>query len=421
MTTTYAPPGVTTTGVVLAADTVIVEGGAITDGEVVYGLEVVGFAGLATNTTIEAGGQLQDESVALSTTILGGGLLTVGASGVSEDDLVYGVADVHGTIENATIYSGGLLTLDNFAAAANTTIAGGTFDVMGPDSGVGLVAFSGPNGRLELGNGVTDTTPITGFSTGDSISISAIPNGEGATLGIAGDEVIITGGGASETLNIVGASMDQLSLTQVDGSTTLQCVCFLPGTAIATPLGQRPIETLRPGDMVLTVKGGSAQPVRWLGRQTIVTQFADHRRVAPICIRRGALDEDLPQRDLLVSPDHAIMVAGVFVQAGALVNGVSIVRQDTAMPERFVYYHIELADHALILAEGVPAETFIDNVDRLAFDNWGEHRTFVDAADPTVEMPYPRAKAYRQLPQALRVRLVERAHVLYGSLRGAVA
>jgi Hint domain len=53
----------------------------------------------------------------------------------------------------------------------------------------------------------------------------------------------------------------------------------------------------------------------------------------------------------------------------ALVNGVSIVRERN-VPERLTYYHVELDDHSLLLAENTPAETFVDNVDRLAFDNW---------------------------------------------------
>jgi hypothetical protein len=98
-----------------------------------------------------------------------------------------------------------------------------------------------------------------------------------------------------------------------------------------------------------------------------------------------------------------LLVDGVLVQAGALVNGASILR-DRAMPEFFTYYHVELATHELILAEGVPAETFVDNVDRLGFDNWADHQAQFGDAEIT-EMPYPRAKSARQLPTAIRARL----------------
>ena len=80
----------------------------------------------------------------------------------------------------------------------------------------------------------------------------------------------------------------------------------------------------------------------------------------------------MPSRDLLLSPDHAVLVDGALIQAGALINGTSIVRE-TNTPPVFTYYHIEVDDHSLILADHTPAETFIDNIDRMNFDNWAEH------------------------------------------------
>ncbi|MDE2319487.1 MAG: Hint domain-containing protein [Rhodospirillales bacterium] len=180
-------------------------------------------------------------------------------------------------------------------------------------------------------------------------------------------------------------------------------ICFMAGTAIATPDGEVLVENLKPGDFVLTADG-SAQSVRWLGRQTVSRLFADPLRVNPIRILQGALGDGLPRRDLLCSPDHAFLLDGILVQAGALVNGVTILRENTA-PEMFVYYHVELSSHALILAEGVPAETFIDNIARLAFDNWQEHETLSATPAPLVEMNFPRAKSARQVPQALAARL----------------
>jgi hypothetical protein len=70
----------------------------------------------------------------------------------------------------------------------------------------------------------------------------------------------------------------------------------------------------------------------------------------------GALGDNTPSRDLLVSPDHALLVDGLLVQAAALVDGIAV-RHEPAPAERFTWYHIELEDHALVLAEGTPAET----------------------------------------------------------------
>jgi hypothetical protein len=182
----------------------------------------------------------------------------------------------------------------------------------------------------------------------------------------------------------------------------------MPGTRVATPSGERAVETLRAGDLVLTAEGRAA-PVRWLGRQTISTRFADPLRVLPVRIAAGALGENLPRRDLLLSPDHALLVDGALVQAGALVNGTTVRREAaSAVPEVFTYWHVELADHALVLAEGVPAESFIDNVSRLAFDNWDQHEAAPEPA-PMAELAMPRAKSHRQVPMATRRRLAERA------------
>jgi hypothetical protein len=125
-------------------------------------------------------------------------------------------------------------------------------------------------------------------------------------------------------------------------------VCFLAGTLLATPMGERAIETLAAGDLVLTT-GGETRPVLWIGRQTVVAAFADPLRSYPIRIAAGALSENVPARHLFVSPDHALLLDGVLVQAGALVNGTSITRVERP-EERFTYYHIELEDHALVLA-----------------------------------------------------------------------
>jgi hypothetical protein len=73
-----------------------------------------------------------------------------------------------------------------------------------------------------------------------------------------------------------------------------------------------------------------------------------------------------------------------------------------------------LFDHSLVLAEGVPAETFIDNVAHLAFDNWDEHEASGTEA-PIAEMALPRAKSHRQVPAATRRRLAERAALLLGA------
>jgi Hint domain len=177
--------------------------------------------------------------------------------------------------------------------------------------------------------------------------------------------------------------------------------CFLAGTLIETPTGTRAVETLAPGDAVCTLEHG-VQPLRWVGRSTIHSQFADPLLLLPVCIAAGALGDRLPLRDLWLSPDHAVFLDGILVNAGALINGETIYRM-AEMPAQFTYFHLELETHELLLAEGVAAESFLDNAGRWGFDNAAEYEALGPAA--IVEMPYPRAKSTRQLPAELRAML----------------
>jgi hypothetical protein len=206
-----------------------------------------------------------------------------------------------------------------------------------------------------------------------------------------------------------------------DGSVdiTYDPSCFCAGTLILTDKSEVPIETLKRGDLVMT-SDGVARPISWIGRREICAAFADPIRCWPIRVMAGALGDNIPSRDLRLSPDHALLVEGVLIQSGALVNGTSIVRE-SSVPQLFTYYHVELDDHALILAENTPAETFVDNVDRLGFDNWAEHEALYPDGKPVEEMPFPRAKARRQVPSHVRAALDERALALLDEKISAVA
>ncbi|MGE4481620.1 Hint domain-containing protein [Acidocella sp.] len=197
-----------------------------------------------------------------------------------------------------------------------------------------------------------------------------------------------------------GTSGTPSPVTPYDGSTPL---CFLEGTLLATPTGTRAVETLRPGDLVLTA-AGQAKPVRWMGVRKVASRFTDKLKSYPVRVAAGALEEGLPVRDLLLSPEHALLVDGLLINAAALVNGANITREAT-MPAVFTYYHVELDEHDLILAEGVAAETFLDHASRANFDNWKTHPDQGQMA----EMELPRAKAARQVPERLRARLLARA------------
>lgn len=186
--------------------------------------------------------------------------------------------------------------------------------------------------------------------------------------------------------------------------------CFLAGTAIATARGGVAVEDLVAGDRVMDPDGRQLA-VKWIGRQTVVTIFGPAEQSWPVVIETGALGPEQPARDLRVTPDHAFLLDGVLVQAGALVNGTTIRRLTPGeLGERYTVFHIELDDHALVLAEGVPAETYVDNVTRRRFDNYAEYAALHgDVGAVIAEMGVPRVKSARQLPRALRERLAARA------------
>lgn len=202
---------------------------------------------------------------------------------------------------------------------------------------------------------------------------------------------------------------DSLLNTDLTEQSGVLAVCFMPGTMIATPAGERAVETLKIGDHVLA-RDGRSVAIRWIGEQTVAPRFADPLRL-PIRVKAGALSENVPARDLRLSPDHALFIDGVLVHAGALVNGSSIVR-DADVPAVFTYYHVETEDHSLILAEGAAAETFVDNIERQRFDNFAEYAALYPEGHSVAELPYPRAKAHRQVPQAIRLKLAERVGAL---------
>lgn len=260
------------------------------------------------------------------------------------------------------------------------SIVGVALNVDGSDNKIWLNGPSGPNTVVDFG-GLTVVT-------------NGAPNG--------------AMGAATADVNIYYSNghyyEDTVPPTQL-GIPTITCYCR--GTLILTERGEVAVEALKRGDLVLTA-AGEGKAINWIGRQTVSKQFADPLRAYPIRVRAGALAENTPSRDLLVSPDHALLVGGVLANAGALVNGTSITRE-TTIPDSFVYYHVELDDHSLILAEGAPAETFVDNVDRMRFDNWDEFLALYPEGKTVTELPYPRAKSHRQVPASVRAALAERA------------
>ncbi len=182
-------------------------------------------------------------------------------------------------------------------------------------------------------------------------------------------------------------------------------MCFLPGTLIAIPGGERPVEDLEIGDLVLKSDGTEAA-IKWIGEKLIFTRFGSAERLMPVRFAAGSLGNGLPHSDLTVTADHGMLVDGVICNAGALVNGSTITRVPSSeMGESYTVYHVETEAHEIILANGAAAETFIDNVSRTVFDNYAEFEALYGGVPEMEELPYPRANSARQVPVSIKKQL----------------
>ena len=135
--------------------------------------------------------------------------------------------------------------------------------------------------------------------------------------------------------------------------------CFLSGTRIATPDKEVAIDELRIGDLVMT-SSGKPKPIKWIGRNhyTRAPSEAWHPDVAPVKVAKFALDGRTPHADLYLSQGHALYLYGLLIPVGHLVNGRSIIAGQYADALTLDYFHIELEDHDVVLAEGAAAETY---------------------------------------------------------------
>lgn len=181
---------------------------------------------------------------------------------------------------------------------------------------------------------------------------------------------------ATGTSAVNGSGNMLTQLTQQSGGTLsisytylpADLACFAAGTAIATPNGPVAVEDIRVGQHVSLASGGSA-PVVWIGHRTVdCNRQPRPETVWPVRVLAGAFAANIPRRDLVLSPDHAVFFDGVLIPVRYLMNGRTIVQQHT---DRIVYYHLELLRHALLLAEGLAAESFLDTGNRSAFGNAG--------------------------------------------------
>jgi hypothetical protein len=154
--------------------------------------------------------------------------------------------------------------------------------------------------------------------------------------------------------------------------------CFAAGTRILTAAGEIPVERLLASDALPALIGNHVAPVRWLGRTRI--DCRRHPRpegVWPVQIHPGAFGPGRPARPLRLSPDHAVYAGDALVPVRHLINGVTIVQQPV---DAIDYWHVELPAHAVLLAEGLPVESYLDTGNRRVLAEAPRSATGQDAA-----------------------------------------
>ncbi len=202
---------------------------------------------------------------------------------------------------------------------------------------------------------------ITGIYNGDTVTVSI----NGTNVTITGVTFYTAGGGRyftpTDGTNLSNATF--VSSTWVNWPnfvtiTNLGPPCFVAGTMIMTDRGERPVEDLRPGDLVETLDHG-LQPLRWVGRSPTDASG----RYAPVLFRAGAIGNS---RELRVSPQHRMLLRGwraelyfgepeVLVPARHLVDGRQVLR---APAKRVDYHHILFDRHEIVISDGAPSESF---------------------------------------------------------------
>jgi hypothetical protein len=256
---------------------------------------------------------------------------------------------------NFTAYDGGMIELDATPVSATSLYY----------EGAGTIALKDP--------AASTSDLLSGVAPGDVLelpgtSVSSVTFGQNSLD-------ITTSAGTYDFTNVNYTTSVGSYTAAVDPNTGLEAitfepVCFLRGTRIRTVTGDKAVEDLTVGECALTASG-ETRPIRWIGSRGLdCTRHPKPDFVWPVRIQSGAFAEDLPVRDLWVSPFHSILLEGVLVQVEKLVNGATIVQVPR---ERVEYWHVELDSHDILLAEGLPAESYLDVGNRTAFVNGGDY------------------------------------------------
>ncbi len=441
-----------TTGTVIGSGGVVSAGGVSGEGttsdtQILFGgTELLQYGAKATDTVVSSGGTqvIDPGAVAYNTTVSAGGTQMLAGGTVSGGTVAAGGTQVldHATLSGTLSYALGAVVVDSagfVAKDATITVAGtlendalaeldpssmtvssltgggtvqidsGSFlEIVDSASADQTITFTASSGELRIDQFADMHALVSGFTSGDTIDLATIafdPNGQVGPV-TADDFLPVFEGGNSYELGLSGnytGDMFQLAPDASSGTLlTVEVPCFLAGTLILTSQGEVPVEHLAVGDTIVTAFGQS-RPVRWIGTRSYAGRFLAANPCAhPIRFRNGSLGGCLPYHDLLVSPEHAMFLNGLLIPARCLVNGSTIVQERGL--ERVDYFHIELDSHDVLLAEGAPSESYLDDDSRGMFHNASEFATLYPDAPAPGRFCAPRVEHGVEL-EAIRQRL----------------
>ena len=321
-------------------------------------------------------------------------------------NITAGTVITFNSVSSGATVSTGSVSGSMALAATDEAIYAFEGDISSPTSF--LAAFANDDGQLNLSN------------TGLTLGTTAIE--------IDGDEDVATytGTRADLPINLLTTINDPSNWTTQDGTgdqsndgnapdlpfDTTIFECFVTGTQILTEKGYQPVEKIQIGDKIQTAEG--METVKWVAHQTVNPKsITNPFRGNPVQIKAGALGYNLPSRDLFISPDHALFVDSLLINAGALVNDISIVQ--TKPQETFVYHHVELENHALLVAEGVYAESYLPQKEnREQYDNGAEYEKLYPHGSNLMLWPmdYPRISSWNKVPRFINRKLMKIAYQL---------
>jgi hypothetical protein len=295
---------------------------------------------------------------------------------VDAGNLVGGTTGIVPSTGTISIGSTGSLSIGGYATQANILFTGnGLLDYATANSDIldsGLAStiygFGLDSGIIEFGS--LTYNPLLTYSYSYNLKDGQL------------DVVANTGTLASVQLNKEG-QYDSFDIQAAANQAleVLAVACFASGTRVTTQRCPIAVEALNVGDEVVTCEGAAADII-WIGSRSVDCEaHPAPESVWPVRISAHAFGPGKPSRDLYLSPDHAIYAEGVLIPVKYLIDG-KLIRQ--VKQSSVTYFHVELARHDILLAEGLPAESYLDTGDRASFMGlpvtalhpaWGSGRT----------------------------------------------